>query len=351
MPSVSAYHDALFRAREDAGILVGEINRRLIRAYARALIDIQRDFRTGAISAERAEGLSRAIRTRLARFGADVEGVLSAGMLQAAGIGVRGHIEGYGRSAFDGVAEEAIERMIIRRGMEGQSYAASLRTIISRNLQDVASDIDDYLESAVARGVDGRRAAKELAYLMAKNDPEVQRIVGREVTDAPAEALKRAKRLMSDAERIAIHESYSAYDEADKLASAKSPVVLAVRWRTSGRHGGLPSAPDVCDVVEQADIYGLGPGVYPPEFAPPLLHPRCTCSCEKHLRPVEDWGKPKPPLPSVRRALTREDAGGLLGRRVNQYSRSVTEKHIKRQYEIADELIKRSFQTGRKAAA
>lgn len=95
----------------------------------------------------------------------------------------------------------------------------------------------------------------------------------------------------------------------------------------------------------------MGAGVYPPEYVPSLTHPFCLCSTEKVIRPVEDWGKPKPPLPAMYRNLSRGDVGGLMGRRVNDYSRSVTKKHIERQHELASELIRRAYETGRQLRA
>ena len=53
--------------------------------------------------------------------------------------------------------------------------------------------------------------------------------------------------------------------------------VVAVRLRMSTRHPTF----DICDFFANADMYGLGKGVYPKDKAPPIpLHPHCMCRYE-----------------------------------------------------------------------
>lgn len=49
--------------------------------------------------------------------------------------------------------------------------------------------------------------------------------------------------------------------------------VRAVQWHLSAAH----PEDDVCDGVATADLFGLGPGVYPPDAVPDVPHIRCMC--------------------------------------------------------------------------
>jgi hypothetical protein len=55
---------------------------------------------------------------------------------------------------------------------------------------------------------------------------------------------------------------------------------MVVAWRSV-----LSSAhviKDVCDFHAKADLYGMGPGVYPKNHGPQIpYHPHCTCSAEQ----------------------------------------------------------------------
>ena len=54
--------------------------------------------------------------------------------------------------------------------------------------------------------------------------------------------------------------------------------VVAVRLKLSTRHPVF----DICDFFADADMYGLGKGVYPKDKAPPIpLHPHCMCRLEE----------------------------------------------------------------------
>lgn len=53
----------------------------------------------------------------------------------------------------------------------------------------------------------------------------------------------------------------------------------------------------VCDLLAEADCYGLGPGVYDPRQAPGKPHPRCLCYLRNILREPSEWGQPRGPVP------------------------------------------------------
>lgn len=81
------------------------------------------------------------------------------------------------------------------------------------------------------------------------------------------------------AERIARTEVARAYYDAFMAQYESDDAVTAFRWRKSSRHPVF----DICDLYAEADLYGLGKGVFPKDKAPGLpAHPHCLC----HYSPV-----------------------------------------------------------------
>ena len=55
--------------------------------------------------------------------------------------------------------------------------------------------------------------------------------------------------------------------------------VVAFQWKLASRHPKF----DICDLYAEANLYGLGKGIYPKNATPRLpVHPHCLC----HLAPV-----------------------------------------------------------------
>jgi len=76
------------------------------------------------------------------------------------------------------------------------------------------------------------------------------------------------------ADRIARTELAAAYGEAFFAQSMDDPDVIAYRWQLSDRHIHT----DICDFNAKANLYGLGPGVYPKKKFPKFpAHPHCLC--------------------------------------------------------------------------
>ncbi len=106
----------------------------------------------------------------------------------------------------------------------------------------------------------------------------------KQVTDAAEDhnqnALDRAirqavaDRARYNAERIARTEIARAYGAGEDLAQTQDTDVIAERILLSSRH----PEPDICNFHAQADLYGMGPGVYPVNRKPPYpFHPHCMC--------------------------------------------------------------------------
>lgn len=80
------------------------------------------------------------------------------------------------------------------------------------------------------------------------------------------------------AQRIIRTETARAYSDGFVAEMDADDDVVAVRLRLSTRHPVF----DICDFFADADMYGLGKGVYPKDKAPPIpLHPHCTCRLEE----------------------------------------------------------------------
>lgn len=75
-----------------------------------------------------------------------------------------------------------------------------------------------------------------------------------------------------NAERVARTEIARAWGYAQKDEIASDPDAVGVRWVLSSRHKII----DICDFHANADLYGMGPGVYPKDQSPPYpAHPNC----------------------------------------------------------------------------
>lgn len=134
------------------------------------------------------------------------------------------------------------------------------------------------------------------------------------------------------ARRIARTEMARAYDDGFMSKWASDEDCIAFKWKMSTAHPFC----DICDMYAEADLYGMGPGIFPKDRVPTLpVHPNCMC----HLRPVmvgskllksetprariEDGGREwlnKQTLPNRQRIL------GVYGEKDVKAGRSWTEK-------------------------
>jgi hypothetical protein len=74
--------------------------------------------------------------------------------------------------------------------------------------------------------------------------------------------------------RLARTETNNAYRTTQALGAQKSSIVKGIKWNLSRSH----PKEDICDTWATQDLYGLGPGAYPPDKLPPG-HPNCLCFC------------------------------------------------------------------------
>lgn len=359
MPSwETIYREAVNAARREALIngIPRAANEQLYLLYAQMLRDIDRDFGSGFITEDRRDSLRRQILLRLDALSGQLSLVFDQQRRNAIESAIRGHQNGINginliglevSANFSSIPDAVLDFMLQRRGIHGSK---NYQTLIGRGLTNLAPQVDLFLNSAIGRGVSAERASQELAGLIARNDQKLLglvnngRLMKSKINKALREAeidlntFKQARKVLYDARRIMVTEINTAYREADILASYESPVVGAKKWQVSSRHYGLPSTPDVCTMFHEADLFGMGDGVFPILNTPSTPHPFCGCYQSDVLREVNEWNLPKERT-SRPKMLTVADARQALQRnsRLAEGLKNATPNHIKRQVEIANE--------------
>jgi len=375
MPSYErTYNSILHEARTIyENELLPEVVFKMYVEFADMLERVVTDFKGGKITEDRATLLKRSISSRLHDLGRRLNISGDGAMVEAAELAVSAHEEALvevgrmsGVTLNVSLAEVpylALENMYARRGL---GLSSSFKTLINRHLGYMASDVDRFLTSAVARGVSGRRGGQNLAKLLSRNDPALLKVLGhlgprggrtraaiKAGIEISGDELKKAKSLLFDSYRIMVHETNMAYSEADTYASAISSVVDLLRWKLSGRHMSVPSSPDVCDIYAEGDLHGLGKGLFTPENVPTLPHPFCLCRTSKVLRPPSDWYEPKrdPARPHV---MSNSHARKIFDRSAKAHrkrARTITTKHIERQLGMANQGLQQAHDVLRKSEA
>lgn len=148
----------------------------------------------------------------------------------------------------------------------------------------------DIIQEAVATGQDAVKTARMLQQYvrqgkstLAANYPNMmERMGGRIPKDICYEALRLARTEMT-----------AAFGEGTLAAARMSPSYIGMKYVLSHNH----PMPDICDNITSANLYGLGPGVYPPGEEPPYpFHPSCLCIAlpaheqpEKFVERLKNW--------------------------------------------------------------
>lgn len=360
-----AYNATLLAARQailQDGVPARVIERLLVE-YARMLVRVDAEGAAGVITEARARSLSASIRKIMEEYGAALYRLLTEGTTAAANRGAQAHVAAVQAAAraarvefsvggaFARVPQRALELMMVRRGLPG-GIADTYKTLINRKITNAAADVDRLLFSAVGRGQSAGRTTFELAQLMARGEDiaALKKLRGgaslyRRLHAGSFDALLGGidnpgslRTLLSDSRRIAVSETNGALHESLAEGMAASPLVDIVQWAVSGRHHAIPGlAPDVCDALAEADVYGYGAGRYNSKSVPALPHPHCGCRLSAVcLRPA-DWGRAPRPLTQPGR-LTDSDAKRLLPGKTPRFMETQIEtanKRIQDAYRVA----------------
>jgi hypothetical protein len=357
------YNEAVTEARQRLvqGGLTAEVVQRIRQALAESLIRLVGDAEAERLTPQRLESLRESLDAALQQYRDQAVVVLEQGRRDAIELAVQGHTAGLSAVAdqtaavgsiavgesFTDVADTVLEVQAVRRG---EGVADTMQTLITRGVQEAVDDIDEQLGRIVDQGVDNETVAEDIARILARGNPDLQETLNEIGTgtdvDIDPEAdpvaldeddLDAARRVEYDARRIAVSETNSHYHEADVVAAVQSPVVDLVRWRTSMLHTeDKRYVPDVCDYLEQADLYGYGEGLYHPAAAPSLVHPHCQCRYETVLKDPEDYGTGNRDLPDEA-DLDAGDVGEAM--RGIEGDRTVTETYAENQTEMLQDQL------------
>lgn len=319
LPVQSAYRRALEMARV-RGFQIGAENEERIRAaFAEVLRGLTADVQDGVITSKRATALrEQAIRLLSVfegRFADATETSVRLTLEEVAGLHrrvtellfERAQLDlfalPYVVQQFDVIPTQALASILSRA-----ENAATFQTVARRRLQQVVPQIDAFIEGAVARGVGAGRATLDLATILANQDADLIARLPRSLSSSlhrgvahidlaryglNPEEVRRVRSILYDARRIQVSETNNALREANTRGLLVSPIVVAAKWQTSGRHPHT----DACDVLASVDLYGYGPGLHPVDAWPFAPHPHCGCTQGGPVvnRPVREWNKPKGP--------------------------------------------------------
>lgn len=326
----------------------------LMQLYARMISDINRDLGRDIITAERAQTLENLLIRRFNDLGDDLGILFAQERRSIAQKASAAHVEAINRAtsaagvsaisvSFNDIPDQALEIMMLRRGINSKNY----QSVIRRGLQGIAPDIDQYLASAVGRGISGDRAAKELAGILSRGNEDVLSLVddGRLMKSNINKALRegdidvmtynRASKVLNDSRMIMVTEINTAHREADLLSQDRSPIVGASKWQVSGRHYGLSSSPDVCTIYHESDQFGLGAGVFPTRNYPSTPHPYCGCHPEAQILDPDQWGNGSVGLQQPR-DYTEDQLRAMFSDK--------TENHFTNQVEVANKYQRLAYQ-------
>ena len=164
-------------------------------------------------------------------------------------------------------------------------------------------------ERELLRSVKGKIARLDTPYVRAAYN-EVAAAVedGNEVRLQKAIYSATQEKARYHAERIARTENARAYADGQMNRFLDDDDIVAFQWKLSSRHPRY----DICDFYANADLYGLGKGVYPKDKFPRLpAHPHCMC----HIKPMTELDI------DVNKRHTNLEQAGL------EYIKSLSKKH------------------------
>lgn len=134
--------------------------------------------------------------------------------------------------------------------------------------QNARSHMKTVIETGLASGRDAVQVAKDLEnYVrngtLAEEYPKMMARVGNRVP----------KNLSYEALRLARSEYSMAFMEGVYSRGRTNPAYIGSKYMLSDSH----PEPDICDDLAEADLYGMGAGVYKKGEEPPYSHPNCIC--------------------------------------------------------------------------
>lgn len=210
-------------------------------------------------------------------------------------------VKGLAKSIFDGYGKGGI--------IPEASIPKFLSKLSDINISGEATPEAKRKERELLRSVKGKIARLDTPYVRAAYN-EVAAAVedGNEIRLQKAIYNATQEKARYHAERIARTENARAYADGQMNRFLDDDDIVAFQWKLSSRHPRY----DICDFYANADLYGLGKGVYPKGKFPRLpAHPHCMC----HIKPMTELDI------DVNKRHTNLEQAGL------EYIESLSKKH------------------------
>ncbi|MBF0453648.1 MAG: hypothetical protein HQL72_02385 [Magnetococcales bacterium] len=262
-------------ARKRMGRLDREMEKNLTRIYRAASADIEAAIRGYGdeeenLRLEVLRDLLAQVNRRLTDLAGERDGLLTKNLREAAQLGVSPLVE-MEAAAMPKVAEEAVRFVRHFTAADGLRLSDRLwrvdrqaREVVTRAVESSVIQGHSAAQAATAFLERGERVPKLVRDQLAKSTGgKIARSAGEVLTGKVGSPWFNTLRVMRTEINRAHGEAYMAGAEAD-------PEVAGFRFLLSPRH---PRA-DICDLHASANLYGLGPGVYPSrEKCPWPAHP------------------------------------------------------------------------------
>jgi hypothetical protein len=255
----------------------------LRQTYQAALNDIHTELSAltdseGMIPIERLEQAERIADTRLRTLGRQTEALIDAGLNRSVSIGI-GPWEGIEDIAPQQIAQNTAQFVREFRDENGLQLSDRLWRV-NRGARET---VIDAIEDNIVRGRNAHQAARDL--LLRGQSVPGDLMDARTLATLDKIQQRTTEALLTgegnpyyNAERVFRTEMNRAFGETAIQAAAEHPQVRAVRFTLSPNH----PEPDICDLHAQANLHGLGPGVYPIDNHPWPAHPNTL----SYLEPI-----------------------------------------------------------------
>lgn len=316
-PDASAYREARLRARALLGDLSEEQTTRITKAlqsYAngigRALRRDLGDLSPSALRRQQALLRAKQINEEAARK--LLQG-LTQGTAKGRALSFERSLEVWAEAGREAAESAGVDAATVSRlrppsvtvlgAYESVGAVETWQTLLRSHVQNAAAEANAIVREALASGVGPDELARRLRRYVAGAEEfadlfeEVPTLTGKvakiDLRKLSAQERYAARQMRHNARRIAFTEMGNARQEAEVQHSIRDPLVGAMRWRLSPDRGNT-DVPDACDVLAEANWYGLGEGVYPVDKVPGAPHPWDRCELETLTRDLSRLDQPKP---------------------------------------------------------
>lgn len=262
-------------AHDKIGYLDEKVAGQLLDLYKKARDDIEADIRKaadqdGQIDPRNLQDLQKQINIRLDSLTTVRDAYLLKTLNHAAELGLspwRGILL---EDFLVNLADEAVSFTIHFHAADGLQLSDRLWRLDTGAIEAIGSQI----RQSIAQGLDISRSVREF---LAKGETVPAEVLDRlKGIGADAVAKKAGAELLTDesgaywkAKRVFRTELNRAHGSAYIAAVRNYPDSAGLKFLLSPNH----PRPDICDFYSRANLYGLGPGVYPFDLSPWPAHP------------------------------------------------------------------------------